>query len=165
MRLTQFLPNGGHVAVATVGGACASSDMTLAQKIVLLIERTGLTQADIARAAGVHPSRITELKAGKYSPPLPVALRIARVFQVPLEYLADGGQDDVPPPLFTDEEATLIRLYRAYGLSPAAAYRALTEAASPANPGVHPEAGAKAYPVGGQIAEVPGESPPNRKRG
>lgn len=44
-----------------------------------------LTQADLAKNAGVTRQTIIALEQGKYAPSLELAFRIAHVFDVPLE--------------------------------------------------------------------------------
>lgn len=44
-----------------------------------------MTQQELASKVGVTRQTIVALEAGKYSPSLELAFRIARVFQVPLE--------------------------------------------------------------------------------
>jgi transcriptional regulator with XRE-family HTH domain len=83
--------------------------MDMATKIAKLVERSGMKQADIARAAGIPPSRLTEAKNGTYKPPLQVALRLARALNVPLDYLADDTQDTPPVVEFPPDLVQLIR--------------------------------------------------------
>jgi putative transcriptional regulator len=53
----------------------------------------GLTQAELADAAGATRQTIIAVEAGKYSPSLELAFRIARVLDAPFEtvfsYIAD----------------------------------------------------------------------------
>jgi putative transcriptional regulator len=51
----------------------------------LRFERGEMTQADLADRIGVTRQTIVAIEAGKYSPSLEAAFRIARVFGVPLE--------------------------------------------------------------------------------
>jgi len=44
-----------------------------------------MTQEQLAERVGVTRQTIIALEAGKYAPSLPLALRIARVFDVPVE--------------------------------------------------------------------------------
>ena len=53
----------------------------------LRYEHTRMTQQDLAEAVGVTRQTVNAIEAGKYSPSLEVAFRIARVFGV--------GVDDV----------------------------------------------------------------------
>jgi putative transcriptional regulator len=51
----------------------------------LRFEHGEMTQADLADRIGVTRQTIVAIEAGKYSPSLEAAFRIARVFDVPLE--------------------------------------------------------------------------------
>jgi len=44
-----------------------------------------MTQADLADRIGMTRQTVVAIEAGKYSPSLEAAFRIARVFDVPLE--------------------------------------------------------------------------------
>ena len=47
--------------------------------------RDGLTQADLADALQVSRQTVNALESGKYDPSLPLAFRISRTFQLPLD--------------------------------------------------------------------------------
>lgn len=51
----------------------------------MLRARDGLTQADLAKLAGVRRETISFVENGEYNPSLLLAVRIARVFQMPVE--------------------------------------------------------------------------------
>jgi putative transcriptional regulator len=51
----------------------------------LRFERGEMTQADLAERVGVTRQTIIALEAGKYSPSLPLAFRLAQTFQVNIE--------------------------------------------------------------------------------
>ena len=57
---------------------------------VLRAER-GWSQADLAATLGVSRQTVNALEVGKYDPSLPLAYRIARLFERPVEkiFLAD----------------------------------------------------------------------------
>jgi putative transcriptional regulator len=61
----------------------------------LRFERNEMTQQDLAERVGVTRQTINAIEAGKYSPSLEVAFRIAAALDVTLEqvftYDADGG--------------------------------------------------------------------------
>jgi putative transcriptional regulator len=57
--------------------------------------RLGLTQAEVAVALGVSRQTVISIESGRYLPSLPLAFRIARLFDCPLEEMFDP----------TDEEA------------------------------------------------------------
>ena len=51
----------------------------------MLRARDGLTQADVAKLAGVRRETISFVENGEYNPSLLLAVRISRVFQMPVE--------------------------------------------------------------------------------
>ncbi len=55
--------------------------------------RDGLTQADLADRLDVSRQTIIALESGKYDPSLPLAFRISRTFQLPLEQIFDPDAD------------------------------------------------------------------------
>ena len=52
--------------------------MTLADKIILLRKRQGLSQEELARAVGTTRQTITSIEVGRYTASLPLAVKIAR---------------------------------------------------------------------------------------
>lgn len=59
---------------------------------VLRAERAW-SQADLAERLGVSRQTVNAIETGKYDPSLPLAFRIARVFEQPIEQIFDdeGG--------------------------------------------------------------------------
>ena len=58
---------------------------------VLRAERSW-SQADLAAALGVSRQTVNALETGRYDPSLPLAFKIARVFQQPIESIfSDEG--------------------------------------------------------------------------
>jgi putative transcriptional regulator len=53
-----------------------------------------MTQQQLAEAIGVSRQTINAIETGKYQPSLEVALKIARVFAVPVEAIFDLPADD-----------------------------------------------------------------------
>lgn len=47
------------------------------------------TQADLADRLGVSRQTVNALETGKYDPSLPLAFRIARLFEIPIEEIFD----------------------------------------------------------------------------
>jgi len=47
----------------------------------------GLTQADLAGALGVSRQTVISIESGRYLPSLPLAFRLAQLFEVTLEQL------------------------------------------------------------------------------
>ena len=64
----------------------------------LRFERNEMTQQDLAERVGVTRQTINAIEAGKYSPSLEVAFRIATAFGVRLEdvFSYDGGAQPSP---------------------------------------------------------------------
>ena len=110
--------------VANREPVCSCANMEFSKKVVMLLERAGLNQAELARSCGIHPTRITELKKGEYHPPLGVALLMARTLGVSLDFLADPNQEQ-PPPAVTQEELAVLEIVRRVG--PGRALELLTE--------------------------------------
>lgn len=63
----------------------------------MLRARDGLTQADLAKQAGVRRETISFVENGEYNPSLLLAMRIARVFEATVEEVF----------LYEDEELAL----------------------------------------------------------
>jgi len=78
--------------------------MKLGEKIPVLAKRMGTSQAELARALGTYPSRVSEWVAGTGQPSVQQALRIARYFGVTLDYLADEDANEPPTPLRSEAE-------------------------------------------------------------
>lgn len=58
----------------------------------------GWSQADLAAKLGVSRQSVNALETGKYDPSLPLAFRIARLFERPLESLFfDDPDPDTAP--------------------------------------------------------------------
>jgi putative transcriptional regulator len=58
---------------------------------VLRAER-GWSQADLADRLEVSRQSINAIETGKYDPSLPLAFKIARIFNLPIEQIFDAGQ-------------------------------------------------------------------------
>jgi putative transcriptional regulator len=54
----------------------------------------GLTQADLAAALEVSRQTVISIENGRYLPSLPLAFRIARLFEVSLEQLFNFTEED-----------------------------------------------------------------------
>ena len=57
---------------------------------VLRAERNW-SQADLAERLRVSRQSVNALETGKYDPSLPLAFRIARLFELPIEQIFDDG--------------------------------------------------------------------------
>lgn len=85
--------------------------MKFSEKLYNLIQLRGMTQGAVARRAGLAPSAITDMTAGVRRPYMDQALKIAKVLDVPLDYLADDDLDEMPEQL-PDDEAHVLRVYK-----------------------------------------------------
>ena len=58
--------------------------------------RTGreMSQADLASALGVSRQTVISIESGRYLPSLPLAFRIARFFDMPVEKMFDPEEED-----------------------------------------------------------------------
>jgi putative transcriptional regulator len=54
----------------------------------------GLSQADVAAGLGVSRQTVIAIESGRYSPSLPLAFRIARFFDVPVDKMFDPEEED-----------------------------------------------------------------------
>jgi len=54
------------------------------------------SQADLAERLGVSRQTVNAIETGKYDPSLPLALKIGRLFDLPVEriFLLDDGADE-----------------------------------------------------------------------
>lgn len=62
-----------------------TTDAELRNRIKVLRAEKGWTQADLAERAGVTRKTINTVEGGIFTPSTVLALRIARVFEVPVE--------------------------------------------------------------------------------
>ena len=61
-------------------------------RIPKLRAERGWTQADLARRISVSRQTINAIETGKFDPSLPVAFRLARLFNLPIEEIFDDGR-------------------------------------------------------------------------
>lgn len=66
------------------------------EKIWKLLEKRGMSAAELSRATGIRQSRLSQLGKDDGKLRLPEALRIARALGTSLEYLADPEMDEPP---------------------------------------------------------------------
>jgi putative transcriptional regulator len=64
-------------------------------RIAMLRAERGMTRQELADAVGIHYQTVGYLERGEYAPSLAVALRLARLFGVPVEALF--SLDPFPP--------------------------------------------------------------------
>ena len=63
----------------------------------VLREERALTQGALGAQLGVSRQTVNALEAGRYDPSLPLAFRIAQVFELPLEQIFFPSDTDLPP--------------------------------------------------------------------
>ena len=56
-------------------------------RIAMLRAERGLSRRELAEALGVHYQTVGYLERGEFNPSLQLALRIARFFEVPVEFV------------------------------------------------------------------------------
>jgi putative transcriptional regulator len=59
-----------------------------------LRSEAGMTQSDLGEALGVSRQTINSIEGGRYLPSLPLAFRIARLFDVDLEKIFEMEEGD-----------------------------------------------------------------------
>jgi len=64
-------------------------------RIKVLRAERNWTQADLADALEVSRQTVNALETGKYDPSLPLAFKISRLFQTPLEVIFDPELEKV----------------------------------------------------------------------
>ena len=105
-------------------------DMTFGEKLDRLCRTQGMTQKLLAdRLGDVSPATVSNWVNGTFAPRITEAARIARMFEVSLDYLGFDEIEDILPAVPSDDQA-ILRLVRALRLDPDEALRRL--AASPA---------------------------------
>ena len=67
---------------------------TLKTKIHELRKEHKIQQSELAELVGVRRETIGNLENGKYNPSLKLAMDIAKVFDKPVEYIFQFGEDD-----------------------------------------------------------------------
>lgn len=96
----------------------AYDGMNIGKKIAMLRDRVGnISQTDLGERLGVSQAQVSLWERGANAPKLAHALAMARLFGVPLDYLADDDLDDPPGPPMTAEEAYVLRVFRNAGVS------------------------------------------------
>ena len=92
--------------------------MGIIEKLEILIQERGFTQGEVERLAGLAASRISKWKDGRGEPTARQALRLARLLDVPMEYLVDDlAEGPAQQPHLTDAELRAVEITRALGLS------------------------------------------------
>lgn len=81
-----------------MGSARRPTPARLAEKLLQIRQRLGLSQSRMLRSLGdtktkIHAPHLSEYESGKREPPLTVLLQYARAAGVPVEVLIDDEQD------------------------------------------------------------------------
>ena len=76
------------------------ADEQVHSRLAMLRAERGLTRQQLADAVGVHYQTVGYIERGEFSPGLAVALRLARLFGVPVEAIFSL---DPFPPLTADQ--------------------------------------------------------------
>ena len=81
-----------------MGSARRPAPARLAEKLLHIRRRLGLSQSQMLRGLGetktkLHAAHLSEYESGKREPPLAVLLQYARAAGVPVELLIDDEQD------------------------------------------------------------------------
>ena len=110
------------------------------RKIEMMVERSGMLVGEFTSAAGLAVNRYSKWRDGKGEPRVSQLVRIARVLNVPIDWLADDDQpiDAVPEPKWTREELLVLEAIRTIGTHEA--LRRLLNAPPPAPAASGPEA-------------------------
>jgi transcriptional regulator with XRE-family HTH domain len=90
--------------------------MRYLEKIDDALRRRLLKRADLARLTGFSPSRISKWFNGQGKPDLYQAAKMARVLDVPLEYLTDDTMNEIPMLPSSELERALWHLVRRAGV-------------------------------------------------
>lgn len=91
------------------------------EKVELLLKITGSNKTQLAKAIGVQPGRISELKDCKWNPSAIQALRMARALGVSLDFLVDDEQEEIPSLSILDQNQWIAETIRTLGFERAKA--------------------------------------------
>ena len=72
--------------------------MNLKENIKRLKKERGWSKTQLAEKVGCHLSNITRIETGKYVPALETVAKIAKILDVPIDYLvnsADGNREEI----------------------------------------------------------------------
>lgn len=64
----------------------------LSHRIIFLRKKTGISQADLARALRISPSTVGMYEQGRRIPDLETLIAMSRFFDVSLDYLITGAE-------------------------------------------------------------------------
>ena len=72
--------------------------MTLDKKLARLRKREGLSQAEVSEELDVSRQAVTKWETGTSRPSIENLQSLSRLYNVPLEYLLDESEDELPAP-------------------------------------------------------------------
>lgn len=72
--------------------------MTLEKKLARLRKREGLSQAEVSEKLDVSRQAVTKWETGTSRPSIENLQSLSRLYNVPLEYLLDESEDELPAP-------------------------------------------------------------------
>lgn len=72
--------------------------MTLEKKLARLRKREGLSQAEVSEELDVSRQAVTKWETGTSRPSIENLQSLSRLYNVPLEYLLDESEDELPAP-------------------------------------------------------------------
>ncbi len=75
---------------------CVAWRLTMENRLRVLRAEAGISQGELAQRLGVSRQTINAVETDKYDPSLPLALRLAKVFGVPVDaiFLDDWNPDE-----------------------------------------------------------------------
>lgn len=116
--------------------------MEFSEKLRILMEKYRYSQTDVAKAVDLSQSLVSLWTRGERVPDLPTAAKLAKLFSVDVNFLADDDQDEPPPQAeLPDDERFILQMYRDLGLSRKDAANALVAVAKARDSVAEDEAG------------------------
>ena len=74
-----------------------TSELDMNNRLRVLRAERGWSQAELGGRLGVSRQAVNAIETGKYDPSLPLAFKLARLFEMPIEQIfddSDGGGSD-----------------------------------------------------------------------
>lgn len=115
--------------------------MTWREKLQRRRQRLRLSQAALGAAIGLQQSRIGRWEVGTGMPTMEQGFLLARALGISYDFLMDEEHDELPPPAFTPEEATVLDMARTIGIAEAKRRLMVAPAIAPPLPGVSQDYG------------------------
>ena len=79
--------------------------MTLDKKLARLRKKAGLSQAEVSEEMDVSRQAVTKWETGQSRPSTENLQSLSKLYNVPLEYLLDESEDELPAPAPVDPTA------------------------------------------------------------